>query len=374
MFRLMAITLMLGASMSAAAKDDRISEEVLVFGDPFAQWDETRWFVELEQAIPRGVLLRSDTNSAFYSHAIQTRAVIACSKEYKLGKGAYEVDCVFEDVGLIATGKHQRVRPEYVERMNGVLAEIDAKLTGARLQLQVGDRGTVRNVDIEGLPEDNRDQARLNEGLRQMLSGMVAGFHLKLDKEHLAAKQWVERDSRLMGLPSSRATGGSSRLEHTVTKHDGNYLVQSVGRGTISVPYTPWEGFSSSANDGPTALGGSGGGSKGISGPSARGATSESAPEIGDPKQEVNESEVQDVLYSAQFSGVAVYEPKEGVMIERVWMMNASPNGVQTVAVWHAGRLRILGEDEKADVGPSELVAAPGQSTENRPAWVAMNQ
>ena len=219
--------------------------------------------------------------------------------------------------------------------------------------------------------------------MRQMLSGVAAGFHLKLEKGHLAAGQWVESNSRLMAIPSSQGSGGSSRLEHTVSRHEGDFLVQSEGRGSLSVPYAPWEarfgGHMPSTGAVPPPPEFSGGSSNGASlsaGVKKLTFAKVPTPDIGDKVQEVPPNTPLEVVYSAQFSGVALYDSANGILTERVWAMVAQPTSSSVVSgtVWHTGRFRQIGNTETIDVGPTQLVAAPKQSTTHLPAWTPLNQ
>jgi len=366
------------APMSMAADD--VEEEITVYGDAFARWDDTRWIVEMEQVIPAGLQLQGTRNVGFWTQAVQTRAVLACDKEWKLGKKSWEVACEIEDIGLLATTRYERASVREIQRMNRVLEEIDDKLTGAKLQLQVGARGTVQNIDIEGLTANNRDQARSNEALRQMLFGMAAGFHMKLDKGHLAAKEWVERGSRMMDVASVRGSAGSSVLEHGVTWHGENLLVQTRGRGTISVPYAMWETKEyrkghQTPDIAPLGIPPE----EETKEPPDHDKASFAKVElelIGPTPRMSKQGEPTEILYTAKFSGVALYNPENGIMTERVWALHASPTASAMVAsngVRNVGALRQLGDDETVEVGKSELVAGPEQKIPDVPAWVAFS-
>lgn len=412
------------------AQDDEVFEEVTVYGDLFARWDNTRWFITTEVALPYALTLHREENLGFRTKMFQIRSVLSCSKEWRLNRRHYEVDCEIEDIGLRATSWDRwrsyqfqnkkkaykgidgdamleeldveipstagRVAADYEElvplrnpmpyygaklrdlgvmdvecevtldvNLNGkvakayvtacpapfqeatterleswkfkaleenvrttltipfavkvkkILDEADKLLTGKQLQIQVSDDGQVQNVDIEGLEAHDRRTTRINETLRVLLARMMAGFDMKLRKwNNLSEGQWVEYNPELMAMPTPDfvASRGSSILIHQLNKYRGERVVQSVGRGTISFGDGAGENF-----------------------------------------------------FSTRFNGVSIYDGDEGYMTERVWSLFGTPTASSAMAdgsagapYWHAGRIRILGDGEQVDVGPTEEVAMPG--------------
>jgi hypothetical protein len=107
-------------------------------------------------------------------------------------------------------------------------------------------------------------------------------------------------------------------LVHQLNKYQGQLVVQSVGRGTIS--------YGDGANEN---------------------------------------------FFSTRFNGVSIYDKEEGYMTERVWSLYGNPTASSAMAnsgagapYWHAGRIRVLKEGEVADVGETEEVAMPAAPEE----------
>ena len=73
------------------------------------------------------------------------RTVIACDKDWKLTNKRWEVSCKIEDFAMRAAAQTRRDNGKIgdEERVEEVLSEIDDKLTGASLQLQVREDGRV---------------------------------------------------------------------------------------------------------------------------------------------------------------------------------------------------------------------------------------
>ncbi|MEQ1501157.1 MAG: hypothetical protein ABMB14_02955 [Myxococcota bacterium] len=314
-------------SPSSAADTDvsaDAAEEVVVWGDLFARWDDTRWMVTTELGLPYALVLAKDENAEFDAQELQLRTVIACSKEWKLGRHKFEVACRIEDFAIQAAIGERRVSPEDIARAQSVLDEIDAKLTGAALSLQVADDGRVTNLDLEGVPSSNRRQTEIHETLRQVMSRVIVGFNLKLRKfNQLNEGKWYEYNSTLMSMPvppSIPATQGSNMVVHYLNPYQGQLVVQSIGKGLVAV---------------------------------------------------------QDVNYTIDLIGVSIFDKDEGFMLERVWAIDGTTTAsalFSSNGYFNAGRIWVLGKDTKPDCGPTQVVNGRGQSVEGLPKWVPIER
>ncbi len=334
-------------------------EEIVVVGDPFARWDGTRWYVATELVTPLGLQLQSDENFGFWTHAFQLRSVFACEKDWKLGKHRFEVHCTIEDVGLLAHSRQKTRTAAQRARVEQVLAELDAKLTGADVQLQVKDDGSVTNVDIEGLTRANRREGLIAETLRQLVSRMALGFHMRIPDGAARAGKWAEYNSALMSMPSIQASNANSTVMHFVNQYKGQRLVQTVGEGAVAVPIP-----ASALQDDRVSLDG---GSE---------ASTDAAPTMASGVQGSGNGNVLDIpaTYKLKLDGVAVYDPDSGIMKERVWALNgtltaSSPGSERAAPYLHAGKIRLLDADERPDVGETRQVALPGQQLEEIALW-----
>ena len=229
------LLLVLATTSHAGPSTDPEPEEIIVYGDDFARWDDTRWLVQAELIVPEGIELVQDNNQSFTTYMFQIRSVLKCSKDRRLNKKKWEVDCVFEDVGLLTTSLRRAKRERDRKMVQEVLDEIDAKLTGLRVQLQTDFKGGVTNVDLEGVEARNLRQRRSVESLRQAMSRMVAGFHLRIPDHAQREGEWLEYRSALMSMPSTTASSGNSVIKHVVSPRSGIQIVQTIGAGTTSV-------------------------------------------------------------------------------------------------------------------------------------------
>ncbi|MFT4625558.1 MAG: hypothetical protein ACI8PZ_004226 [Myxococcota bacterium] len=314
---------------------DEAVEEVIVYGDLFARWDGTRWMITSEMSVPYALPMLADENMGFRTNAFQLRAVLGCEKDWKLGKRKFEVLCEIEDFGMQASVQRGERGTKPLDNAQRTLDQIDAKLTGAKLQLQVLDDGRVAQTQIEGLERSNRREGLQQEMLRQVLDRLMSGFHLKLRKfNQLNEGEWLEYNSNLMSMPSpSNITpAGTNMVKHYLNRFDGHTLVQSIGRGMVSVPMTTM--------------------------------TSTSGPDY-------------TKTYKLDLIGVSIFDIDEGYMTERVWAIE----GLITAGAffddggfWYAGRMELLEEDERPDVGPTRVINARGEEDPKLPAWVPIER
>ncbi|MEQ1504652.1 MAG: hypothetical protein ABMB14_20600 [Myxococcota bacterium] len=347
---------------------DDAAEEIIVYGDDFARWDHTRWSVQTELVFPLGITFASDKNLSFRSYAFQVHAVIGCDKDAKLSKKRWEVSCTIEDIGLLVTTQRNWRREKDRALVQTVIDEIDAKLTGIDVQMQVAEDGAVTNFDLEGIRADNERERSIQESLRQVMSRTMAGFHLKIPDHGQHNGQWVEYNSELMDLPSLTSSRGSTTLVHQVSPYQGMQLVQTVGQGTVSValPAAATTAFSNTApvDDGSSVVGSVGEG------------TTANADDPEEQNEGGGESELE-VTYAMQAQGVAVFDKANGIMRERVWVVTGSPTagsggGVNTPPFRSVGRIQLLDPTAKPEVGATKQVAWPGRKMEGLDPWVGL--
>jgi hypothetical protein len=368
------VLLALAMVAHAAPGDASSAEEIIVYGDDFARWDHTRWLVQSELLLPLGVPFAAERNESFMSYAFQLRAIVGCEKDGKLSGSKWEVSCKIEDIGILATA-HPRYRSEKDRALvQRVLDEIDAKLTGVDIQMQVDKKGGVTNVDLEGIQSDNLREREIQESLRQVLMRVMAGFHLRIPDHAQREGQWVEYHSELMEMPSLTSSRGSTTLVHEVSPYKGDQLVQTVGEGSVSVrlPTTlgPEQIGNVGGSDTSTSLAPTGGG--GLS-PS----TISNAPNPDDAESVLRnggaESDVE-VTYQMSATGVALFEKSTGIMVERVWACKGIPTAsigvISGPPYRNIGRIQMLGDADKPDVGPTKQVSLPGSPQPGLDPWV----
>lgn len=318
--------------------DQRAPEEIIIFGDPFARWDGTRWFVHTQVGLPLPYPMFAEFNKEFEPTDFDIRMITACEKTWRRTKKRYEVDCKIEDISLRAA-----TYKSHEPNAQAILEEFDEKLSKAKFQLVVADDGRVLRVDLSGLPTDNARQNAINEQARMLLNRAMAGFHMRLPPQsQIRLGQWVEYDSSLFSIPivndnqqerrmqEGRApiiqnTMAGSHIIHQLDKYKGHLIVQSVGKGTIHVS---------------------------------------------------NSDEERQSYFTTKLNGVAIYDDKTGIMTERVWSVQGVASagsylgeGRSEPRYFHVGKLRQLEDDDTPAVGETMRVANPGQTVSPYPLW-----
>ncbi len=308
------------------------TDEIVVFGDPFARWNGTRWLVESSWVNPMGLSLRANDGAEFEAGALRTRAVLACEIDGAIGPKQREVECRIEELAMQAVPLQDWVSEGTID---DVLGELDAKLTGAILQLQVSESGSVNNVDIEGIKTRTRRERLALEQLRSITVVLVSTYHMRVKP----TDQWVERNSAVQTVPSSTGTQGSGTLTHTMAQSDGQWVVQSLGTAMASVPLT-----------GNTTLGGM------VGQMDAAAAAPDGVIVRLMPNSTTEDTQLLiDGAWELETTGVALVDPDVGYMVERVSVTVGTPTASNPLQqpMWIQGQLRKLEPTEHPSVGPT---------------------
>jgi hypothetical protein len=359
---------MTGAFAAPEAADKPADDEIIVYGDQFARWDNTRWLLQSELLLPLGMDFASDDNKGFRSFGFQIRAVVLCDKDAQLSKKRWEVSCAIEDIGILATTEN-RWRTDVDRALaDGVLADVDARLTKATVQMQVDEEGGITNFDIEGIDATNVRERRIQETTRQMMARVMSGFHLRIPDQAQRTGQWVEYNSELIDLPSIAAARGSSMLLHQVSPYKDSQLVQTVGEGAVTVNLPkdsrdPFSGASANLDSITNTTAPSG-----IGGPAPRQLSS-----VGAASTYTDRESTIPATFKVEASGVALFEKSSGIMTERVWQVTGRATASMPWGLGpfrNVGRIRLLDKDEAIDMGPSQQVSWPSQPLDGLAPWV----
>ncbi|MCB9681923.1 MAG: hypothetical protein H6733_10665 [Alphaproteobacteria bacterium] len=329
----------------SAERAQRQPVEVIVYGDPFARWDGTRWLVHTQVGMPVPYSLLALRNRETEVVAIDTRFVMACEKTWRTGDHRFEVDCALEDVSLQVAPYRNGVPDTVTTR---VVTELIGHLRGGKLQIIVGDDGRILDIGLTSLEDRGEEQAvALRQQARSLLARSMLGFQLKLPGPgRIQGGQWVEYDSPLFDLPTTTRTEGlqsewwtprkpvtvnglgSSYIVHQLDRYQGRLVVQSLGEAAIGIGDTD-----------------KGNGS----------------------------------IFQVSMDGVAVFDEGTGVLTERVWAFRGRASSGSSLSdgrvspyYFNTGRFTLLGEDDHPALPPSGVVGAPGATERaDTPSWPA---
>ena len=380
MLTLLLATLAALVPTALAQGGDEVAEEIIVYADDFARWDETRWLVQAEFLFPAGLTLARDRNDNFDTYALQVRSVIKCSKDHRLSRRKWEVSCLIEDVGVLATSIRRWRRARDRELVQRVLDEIDGKLTGLKIQLQTDFKGGITNVDLEGLTTRNQRERTIQESLRQIVSRLAAGFHLRIPDHAQRHGDWVEYNSELMRIPSISASRGSNYIKHVVSRRGDMQIVQSLGTGSsqIYVPVAHTEGIFPHPSDDASAAQSSSSSAPSLSSPEAPATGPLEAEEQSESQILRRQESTIEATWEMHAQGVAIFERETGIMSERVWVVqgvatsSSGGMGTELPPFRNAGRITQLGSADRPSVGPTKQVSPPGRNIEGLDRWVSV--
>lgn len=201
-----------------------------------AQWDlepgtQHRWHVQTEMNVPGHVWVFADKNLDVRAHNLGMQAVVDCTVGERRRR-AVDVACVLTDVSLSgATYAYER------GTLQPVLEEMDAKLTGAPLELVFGTDGRIRHVDIE--PNElvgfsNRRLRFMDQWMRSFVMRAVAPLDLSIPDDGMPAGGWPHEQALLVSLPQLTGTPGRVKMTHHAERYDAERaLVRSGGRGVL---------------------------------------------------------------------------------------------------------------------------------------------
>ncbi len=288
---------MLAGSVQAAQLDEAIRWD----------WEQPhRYFIQTHVQLPEMIWLAARMNKQARIDLFDLRLVTECAPGRPLNKNKWEVVCEIEDVALSA-----EALPQEEGLVQPIVEELDERLTGAKVQLQVRPDGRMVNIDLEDIDRVNRRFGRINENLRLILTRGFAGLDLPLPESN--ERGWYQHSSWLMRAPAADGSAGSSEIVHKLIGASGNAVtIASSGRAMI----VPGEGENK---------------------------------------------------YDTRMGGEATFDRRSGQLLERSWTMAGGPTASSRIAqgtegypYLQQGYIVALLEDQAWDVGESLEIKAEG--------------
>ncbi|MEM6929589.1 MAG: hypothetical protein AAF602_21795 [Myxococcota bacterium] len=227
----MVAPILIGSMLSGVSIAHPHHEQAAVSETALMTWDYTRpqrIGFRTEVVLPELIWLASGFNKQARVREFNIGLVADCSPG-DVAKKSIEVTCRLVDVGVQAMSL-----PQEQGLLEPIVGEIDARLTGVDVQLQMNRDGSLRNIGIDGLERINRRFGRINENLRLILTRAFAGLDMPLPK-HTPEAGWLQRRSWLVSAPASAGTAGVTEIVHKVIGRDGDRVfIASAGRGLVS--------------------------------------------------------------------------------------------------------------------------------------------
>lgn len=184
-----------------------------------------RWAIDTEVVIPGHSWVYADRNIDVRARNIGVQMVFDCIAGAPT-KQAGILRCTVKDAAV--TGA---TYPSERGRLQPILEEMDAKLTGATAEIVMRRNGRIRTVKLRSnrlVGFRNQRTRYMEEMLRILVVRAVAPFDLVIPREGIPEEAWPQYESLLLQLPGMRGTAGSGKLVHNARSHDAERFVVST--------------------------------------------------------------------------------------------------------------------------------------------------
>jgi len=208
-------------------------------------WDgdlERKYLIRSSTTLIYPEVLQGDgTGEALFAD-LAIAMLVACKATDTLGKKAYEVSCVIDELSLQGVPQ----RGENADRAKTVTDTLAEAVVGARLVARFSRDGRVSKIDLRDL-DRNKSWASVNQVTLQIVLGHALGgldLQLPKDGDDKGSGSWKQREAKPMSLAIRDFTLGTIKMEHTLTASDGDrHTLSTTSRGTLT-PGTESEGES----------------------------------------------------------------------------------------------------------------------------------
>lgn len=188
------------------------------------------WVIDNEVMLAAYLWVMADRVKEARLVAFHSRMVLTCADTGEGSRKAYDLECRIDDFaisGASMEGDRGLLQP--------ILEEMDAKVTGAMLQVVLRRDGRIVSVDLEEVSAANRRESRMHETIRIVFARALAGFDLQLPPGGSSPEGvWGQYQNQLFGAPSDRGSQGSGEVAHLVREIDEGWaILDSAGKGMV---------------------------------------------------------------------------------------------------------------------------------------------
>lgn len=198
------------------------------------QWaeGETRTYsLQSRTLLPAQMRLQAAENLDARVDQMWLDVVTTCGIEELIGKKRINLVCTLDDVQVRGMAV-----PSDLKRAPKIIAEMDASLTGAKVQLQYLRDGRLRGLDLEGVDKSTPRLEEQHEVLRLLLLRTFAALDVGMPKKgDDRGGSWETRESFALALPVQAGTLGNYKLIWTATGAEGGIVdLSATAKGIIT--------------------------------------------------------------------------------------------------------------------------------------------
>jgi hypothetical protein len=308
---MMLLSLLFAAAPVSATEPAAVAPAGVVWTFPAPR----RYWLTMEVVPTYPLFLNAFDNLSVRAGRIGMTLDTTCAVRFAVGKKGWDLECVLNDVAL----QVQRSAFDTAVQPELVVEELDRRLTGVRVEVNLSRDGRVNSVGFTGFEGTNSREVASIEMLRQLVSRAFAAMDLQLPaKEGLSS--WTQTSPWAMNMVGFGGTLGSVATENTVLfAGEQGVIISAEGRGAIR--------FGTSDN-------------------------------------------MQDTV-DLTISGSGRFDPAQGTLVERQLLVEGTPTsssvngGVSPGNLYSLNaRLRLVPEGQQAPaVGPSGVSGPPAPAT-----------
>ena len=320
----------------AGAVEARLPASGLVWAWP--DGEVRRWYLEDEVTLPQLMLWRAERNLDLRVVAWQLRSVLECRNvPEKTSRRSWEVRCRIEAASIRAASLPADRGPAAGDdagrsRLQVVVEEYAAKLTGAEIQFTLRKDGRVSSIDLEGVSKRLDRMQAIYDVQRQMLTRAIAGFDVVFPRKGVTPDGiWVQYQNLVLAAPANLGSAGGTETVHEVLRvEDGIVVSREVGRGMVA----PSQGDGGSPD-----------------------------------------------LFDTHLEGATVFDTRRGMITERVWTALGEATASSAISEGFSkpmpyiqrGRIVELDVGESPVLPPSMELASPGDTPTALQQWQPIN-
>lgn len=189
-----------------------------------------RYVVKTDLHLIYAAFLRAFENREIRVSRIQAALDTTCAVRFKVGKKGWELECLIQDLALRAAP----VVGTPAEAADVVLADLDKRFTGTRVEVTLTRDGRVTGIGLAGIEGTTDRETEIIEVMRQVFSRAFASMDLLLPEA--GADAWLHNAPWSLNLFGTGGTLGSvSTTQQVLAVGEAGVVMGSQGVGAVQL-------------------------------------------------------------------------------------------------------------------------------------------